>query len=78
MTTLTQAAFHREVGRRIGKARNDRGWTQKELAARLGYARTTVGQWEAGCCGTTLWNLHCIARVLGVDASALIPGSVAK
>lgn len=33
-------------GERIRSARKARGWTQRELAERLGVARASVGEWE--------------------------------
>lgn len=36
------------LGDMIREAREERGWTQDELAERLGVARQTVGRWETG------------------------------
>jgi len=37
-----------ELGRRIRRARERKGWTQRQLAAEVGVGSRTVGGWERG------------------------------
>ena len=49
--TLLFSAYHRPVtwtGERLRDARGRRGWTQQELADRIGAAKRSVTSWEAG------------------------------
>lgn len=41
-------ARSRILGRRIQELREENGWTQTELAKRVGYSQDTVGKWERG------------------------------
>lgn len=38
----------KSVGRRIAELRNEKGYTQKELADRIGTDRSMVAAWESG------------------------------
>lgn len=65
---------------RIKVLREERGWTQTELARRLGVTRNGVNSWEQGLCMPSPSCLVELARVfsvstdylLGVDANATI------
>lgn len=37
-----------QIGKRIAMLRRERGWTQEELAERLGTTRSSVTNWEQG------------------------------
>lgn len=61
------------VGQRIRAHREARGWTQGELAKRLGRTQTAVSYWESGQRGLSLDDLVDLAHVLGVDSADLLP-----
>lgn len=51
----------------IRELRDERGWTQTELAERIGVSRTTVMYWETGRRGITGSQLQAMARELNVS-----------
>jgi len=61
------------VGQRIRATREALGWTQSDLAARLGRTQTAVSYWESGRRGLSLDDLVDVARVLGVPSAELLP-----
>lgn len=61
------------VGQRIRAGREALGWTQSDLADRLGCTQTAVSYWESGRRGLSLDDLVDVARVLGVPAAELLP-----
>lgn len=60
-----EAAFRREVGRRIRVERICRNLSQHELAARAGVGRNFVGSIERGVHGLDAWRLRRVAGALG-------------
>ena len=59
----------------IRELREDRGWTQLELANRLGVTPATVYNWERGKYEPTASKLRQIARVFEVSMDSIaIPG----
>jgi Zn-dependent peptidase ImmA (M78 family)/DNA-binding XRE family transcriptional regulator len=61
------------VGRRIRDAREQRGWTQAELAAHLSRTPTSVSYWESGQRSPGLEEIVELADVLAIRASSLLP-----
>lgn len=62
-----------EVYKNIKRARKLRGWSQSEMAARLGYAdKTAISKIENGRMDLSIPALERIASVLGVKASELM------
>jgi transcriptional regulator with XRE-family HTH domain len=61
------------VGQRIRARREERGWTQAELAERLGRTQTAVSYWESGRRGLSLDDLVEVAEVLGIAGAELLP-----
>jgi transcriptional regulator with XRE-family HTH domain len=61
------------VGHRIRATRETRGWTQSDLAARLGRTQTAVSYWESGRRAPSLDDLVDLARTLGVASADLLP-----
>lgn len=57
------------IGARIRAARALRGWSQSELAKRLGVHRGTVAAWEQGSIPATRQND--IVRVLDLDLTVI-------
>ncbi len=63
------------LGDRIRRARQRRGLTQGELAARIRVSRTSVAQWENGVTPTIKTkNLFALARVLNVPLHWITDG----
>jgi transcriptional regulator with XRE-family HTH domain len=52
---------------RLARWREAKGWTQQELADRIGVSRTAVTQWESGRTTPTANNLAAVASILGVS-----------
>jgi transcriptional regulator with XRE-family HTH domain len=62
------------IGERIAAARKARGWSQGELAVRLGVSRSAVAQWETGRAGQVTGTLARIAEILDVRVEYLMQG----
>ena len=60
------------LAERIHRWRRTRGWTQAELAARAGFARSTLSKIENGILCPTFEILVKLARGFDVDVAALI------
>lgn len=65
-------AIQRRLGRRVRALRNERGWTQEELAARAKKHPTYIGGIERGERNPTLTVLAGIARAFGISLAALL------
>ena len=61
----------KELGARIVKARERRGWKQAELAGRLGVQRERLGSWERGRSAPSLEDLALLSEVLEVPFEEL-------
>src|ERR1700684_673295 len=64
----------RNIRPRIRTAREDRGWTQDQLANAVGVSRSAVAQWETGRAGQVTTNLTRIAEVLEVGVQYIMYG----
>lgn len=60
------------LGRMIREARESLGWSQEDLARRLGVDRTTVGKWETGVNEPDLSMLRKLSEVLGLSARQIL------
>ncbi len=58
-------------GARIRQLRNDRGWSQEELADRAGLHRTYIGSVERGEQNLSLVNIERLAATLGISLAEL-------
>jgi transcriptional regulator with XRE-family HTH domain len=63
-----------EVGKRIVELRRRRGWSQVELAQRLGASRERLGAWERGKYLPALDGLLALRRELSVSIDELLTG----
>lgn len=63
-----------QIGTRIRNARQERGWTQDQLATAIGVSRSAVAQWETGRAGQVTTNLTRIAQALDVSVGILLHG----
>ena len=66
------------TGDRIKDARKKRGWTQAELADKLGISYVGVSQWENNQRNPKLETLRQIANALEVPVSSLMPSSFSE
>src|ERR1700684_323487 len=64
----------RNIRPRIRTAREDRGWTQDQLANAVGVSRSAVAQWETGRAGQVTTNLTRIAEVLEIGVEYIMYG----
>ena len=64
-----------QIGARIKEVRQERGWTQDQLAQAVGVSRSAVAQWETGRAGQITGNLTRIAANLEVGVEFLMYGS---
>jgi len=67
-----EAVTQQELGQRIAGARRDRGWTQAELAARVGLTQTAVSRIETGARAVGSLELAELAEALGVSVLDLL------
>ncbi len=70
----SKEAVKKELGERIVRARERRGWSQKELASRLGIHRERLGKWERGRNAPGVEDLAPLSEVLGVPFEELLGG----
>lgn len=73
MTKNIDTVF-REIGKRVVKARTQRGWTQEKLADKSDVGVAHIGFIEQGRRRPTLVTLHKIAQALGVTLEELFKG----
>jgi Zn-dependent peptidase ImmA (M78 family)/DNA-binding XRE family transcriptional regulator len=59
------------VGAQIRRAREEKGWSQADLARRLDRTQTSVSYWEQGRRSPDLDDLFTLASVLDVDVTEL-------
>ena len=67
---MKKLASKQQVGRNIAQARKNKGWTQTDLAEKLGTTRVSVANWETGV--ATPARIDEIAKVLEVELRDLI------
>lgn len=72
--TLDDEEFFQEIGHRLRSRREERGWTQAELARCCELHKAYIGFVERGERNVSLVNLRRIARVLRVRLSDLLMG----
>lgn len=59
---------------RIKRARQERGWSQAELARRMSVTQPSVAEWESGRKAPHMKNLVRLAKLLGVGLEWLSTG----
>lgn len=65
-----------QVGQRIQQLREEKGWSQRELAALLCVSLTRISRYEAGEREVPLRMLMRLAQVFRVPMDFLVPGMV--
>lgn len=73
MASIDDRKFLRDLGERVRRQRQARGWTQQQLAERCELHRTFIGSVERGERNVSILNLRLIAGVLRVGLSELLP-----
>lgn len=61
-----------EIGKRIAESRRSAGFTQEELANRLGVTPQALSKWEKGASSPDLEMLTSMCNILGVSADYLV------
>lgn len=64
-----------QLNGQLKKAREQAGWTQKDVAARSGIAHSAISRYESGKAGVTTGTLETLADSLGVTLIA-VPGRI--
>lgn len=62
------------VGERIAELRKLRGYTQSELANKVGVSRQTIRKYESNVVEPSLFNASCICDVFKVSLDFLVRG----
>jgi transcriptional regulator with XRE-family HTH domain len=63
-----------QFGERLRKLRNKQGWTQAEMAHRIGIDRSYISEAESGKRNVCLLNMKAIADGLGITLAQLFSG----
>lgn len=73
MFSRNQEEIKIKFGKHLRKLREERGWTQEDLADKAGMHFTYIGQIERGLRNPSLVNLERLAKALGINAGKLLP-----
>ena len=65
---------HQKIGCFIAALRREKGWTQRELATRLGVTDKAVSRWETGKGLPDISLLRPLSEALGVSVNELLSG----
>ena len=74
-STLVRQRLGRRLGKRVAERRRAQGWTQTQLAERLGVDAETISRFERGVTAPSLATLELLARVLKTSAAELLSES---
>lgn len=64
------------LGARIGAMRREKGWTQLELADKMGVTDKAVSKWERDICWPDTASLPKLAALFGLTIDQLIGGAL--
>ena len=64
---MAKTALHIQIRQMIHDTRMTKGWTQKDLAEKMGVKQSLVSRWESGECNYTIDTLIDIADALGLS-----------
>ena len=62
-----EKAFAKEVGEKLRRMRRHRGWSQTELANRVGVRFQQIQKYEYGKDSLSLWRSYNLARAFEMD-----------
>ena len=62
------------ISQKIRELRGERGWSQEQMAEKLGVSRQAITKWETGGGTPDIENLAAIAQLFGVSTDSLIFG----
>ena len=63
-----------KIGKFIAERRKERGFLQKDIAARLGISEKTVSKWECGNGLPEVVYMEPLCRILGITVNVLLAG----
>ena len=63
-----------KIGKFISKCRKERGFLQKDIAARLGVSEKTVSKWECGKGLPEVVFMEPLCQILGITVNELLAG----
>jgi transcriptional regulator with XRE-family HTH domain len=63
-----------KFGKRIRSLRLEKGWSQEELADKVGLHRTYIGAIERGEQNVSIDNIAKLAKTLGISVEVLFKG----
>jgi len=66
--------YRKQLGERIRKLRDQKGWSQEEFAARCEVNRSYMGRIERGELNLTLESLEKVGKGLNTSVSTLLRG----
>ena len=64
---MAKTAINIQIQQMIHDTRRAKGWTQKDLAEKMGVKQSLVSRWESGDCNYTIDTLVDIADALGLS-----------
>ncbi len=72
MASIEEKKFLVDLGQRLRKLREQRGWTQEEFGQKCDLHRTFIGSVERGERNISILNLRLLARMLRVSLDSLL------
>ena len=63
-----------KIGKFIAERRKERGFLQKDIAAKLGISEKTVSKWECGNGLPEVIYMEPLCRILGITVNELLAG----
>ena len=73
MSRMKSKNIKTEVGSRVRRFREDKGWSQEELGFRSGLHRNYIGGVERGERNVGVENIAKLAKALGIRPRDLLP-----
>lgn len=67
-----------ELGNRLAALRKEHGYSQEDLAAKLGVSRQAISKWECGESAPDTDNLIALSKIYGITLDELVYGKEAE